>query len=105
MIWTAWTNGQSGFGLKVPKNDIDCYFDKSWTEIILELPYKNFISCNINKKSFWNKTCRELISKKIKEWFIEKNIIGWTEKGNPPPKFEIKQMIDNHFKIIKIYEN
>lgn len=101
MIFTAWTNGNSGFGFKVSVEDRDNFFDRNWTEVIVELPkgneYKD-VSCNISKTSFWNK-CHDLVSKEIKSWLEENHYIPW-ERGNPP-KFEVQQHDENHFKIIR----
>lgn len=101
MIWTAWTNGKSGFGMKISIADRDRYFKREWGEIELELPKDGgFIRCaiNIDKDSFWNYTCRELIKKEIGDWLEANKYYPWDD-GNPP-KFEAKHIKDNVFRIV-----
>lgn len=50
----------------------------------------------IDKDSFWEK-CHELISKDIKLWFDKKGLLNW-QRGNPP-KFELKHIRENVFKV------
>ena len=74
--------------LKESIEDRDAFFDKSWETVILELPNKSeTIEINIAKPSFWNKTCRELISQDIGLWLQSEGRAPWT-KGKPP-KFEL----------------
>ena len=61
--------------------------------LILRLEGYKDVEVNIDKKSFWNDTCREVISKDIGIWFKNNNIIPW-EKGKPP-KFEAELINDN----------
>ena len=96
MFFTAWTNGSSGYGFKITKTDRDACFDREWTEVLIELPAETtpqIAKCNIDKTSFWNDTCREL----IKNWLIKKGFAPW-EKGNPP-KFEAWKLNGNHFRV------
>lgn len=100
MTFTAWTNGDKGFGFKISIEDRDKYFSKDNQFVKIQLPvsssYKT-ICCNTNKVSFWNKTCKELISSEIGEWFKENEYFPW-EKGNPP-KFEVEKINTNTYKI------
>lgn len=105
MIFTAWTNGTKGFGLKISEKDRNIYFSRDVTSIKIQLPNNNSITtvtCNTNKKSFWNSTCRELINSEIEKWLKENNFFPW-EKGNPP-KFEVKQISLDTYKILKKVE-
>ena len=52
------------------------------------------------RKSFWNDTCRELISKDIRDWLMEMDLADWKKKGIKPPKFEVQQHDKNHFRVI-----
>ncbi|WP_434512148.1 hypothetical protein [Desulfitobacterium sp. AusDCA] len=55
MIATAWNNGKhsltgAGYGLKLDEKDRDYFFDKDWTEVILELDGEDdAVLVNINK--------------------------------------------------------
>lgn len=103
MIFTAWNNGSSGYGFKITQSDREAYFDPQWKEVWIELPTRTeikIIRCNINKKSFWNDTCRELISKDIRDWLMEMDLADWRKKGIKPPKFEVQQHDKNHFRVI-----
>lgn len=105
MEWTAWNNGThsengSGYGFKIPVPDRDAHFDRDRGTVSLELPddhgFKTVV-VNIDKDSFWIGTCRELISKDIGIWFIERGLAPW-EKGNPP-KFSVELRSPGHFRV------
>jgi hypothetical protein len=99
MIVTAWNNSGSGYGLKISIVDRDKYFNRTWQYVVLLLgDNANPLRVNINKKSFWGETCRELISKEIGKWLIEKGYAPWP-KGSPP-KFIVEPVSDNQFRII-----
>ena len=74
MILTGWKNGKNwetaGYGLKISCADRDRIFRRSQKRVrlILEMPggKPRFAEANINKASFWNGTCREMISKDIR---------------------------------------
>ena len=68
-IGTAWNNGShkmsgAGYGIKLNPRDRDRYFRKPKAFLRLE-GQAGDISVNTDKPSFWNYTCRELISKDI----------------------------------------
>lgn len=91
MIWTAWNNGRhhqsgAGYGFRVSAADRDTYFDRSWKIVTLELPSREAritVTANIDKPSFWDGTCREMISKEIGQWLIARGLAPWP-KGHPP---------------------
>jgi hypothetical protein len=98
MIVTAWSNGKSGFGFKLSASDRDQFFSRKWSEIMLTLPGKSSsFAINIDKPSFWNETCRELIAKEIGAWLKMSGYAPWA-KGCPP-KFELIQVKENLFKL------
>lgn len=98
MIVTGWSNSGSGYGLKISIQDRDKYFDREMKFIILTLKeLKKDVKINIDKDSFWNSTCRELIKKEIGQWLREIGKDTWG-KGKPP-KFEMKHISDNKFLI------
>jgi len=102
---TAWNNGAhysdgNGYGIKISIRDRDHFFNPEWETIILALDGKpESIELNIRKKSFWNKTCRELISKKIGEWLIENHLSPWPPQA--PPQLELIMVGDRKF-LLKI---
>ena len=76
---TAWNNGQwhtggAGYGLKVSVADRDRFFWRNWRFVTLQLVVDAGVvdvQANCAKDSFWNGTCRELISRQIGRWFID----------------------------------
>jgi hypothetical protein len=89
MIVTAWNNGKhyqsgAGYGVKIASEDRDKYFDRKWVSVSVQIENTNKeVDVNINKKSFWGKICRELISKEIGLWLRQTKLAPWP-KRNPP---------------------
>jgi hypothetical protein len=104
MIVTAWSNGNpsssgAGYGLKVTDGDVQKYFNRNWRTIKLILPQaKGAVTININKESFWNQTCQELISKEIGKWLLADGLAPWPKQK--PPKFELTAIGKNIFSIV-----
>ena len=89
---TAWNNGSPsetgvGYGLKVSITDRDNHFQRVWKTVSITLPNGVKTNVNIDKESFWNGTCRELISKQIGEWLLESGNAPW--HYGKPPKLEL----------------
>ena len=89
---TAWNNGQhhcsgAGYGIKISISDRNAYFKKSWQTVLVTLPNGEEIEVNTNKKSFWDKTCRELIHKEIGKWLRDSGNAPW--RRGCPPRFEL----------------
>ena len=86
---TVWNNGEhhsdgNGYGIKISSFDRDQYFLREWKTIQLEMDGEiPTVEINIDKDSFWNKSCRELISVEIGKWLIKNKLAPWM-KGNPP---------------------
>lgn len=107
MIWTAWNNGEhhvtgGGYGFKIDSDDRDRFFDRGQGSVIVILPSQPEdveVVVNTKKSSFWNETCRELINKKIGQWFIKNNHAPWPV-GNPP-KFNVQLESGNRFRLIE----
>lgn len=103
---TAWNNGSnnptgSGYGFKVSIKDRDQFFKKDWKFIELELEGKpDAIEVSIDRLSFWNDTCRELIHKSIGKWILEFGLAP-CKKGNPP-RFVLEPLGGNRFLVGKI---
>jgi len=101
MIVKAWNNGShridgNGYGIKILIHDRDRYFDSSWKTISVVLEgYNEPIYVNINKASFWNNTCHELIDKEIGKWLIEHHLDRWQYRR--PPELELIQIGERKF--------
>ena len=97
---TAWKNGRFNtqglsFGLKVTANDRDRHFRRIWKSVFIRLPNGLDIEVNIDKASFWNNTCRELISKEIGDWLHEYGHAPWPL--GKPPTFELYSQGERNF--------
>jgi hypothetical protein len=95
LVWTAWNNGQhrlsgAGYGIKVPREDRDVWFQPSWTTVTVILPVHEggqAVEVNIAKASFWTEACRELISIEIGKWLIARGVAPWP--AGRPPRLEV----------------
>jgi hypothetical protein len=105
MIVTAWNNGSyttsgAGYGVKLDASDRDRFFKREWKTIELELEGSSVVvPVNISKDSFWNTSCRELISAEIGRWLIRNNLAPWA-KGSPP-KLTLEHKSNNRFLLRK----
>ncbi len=101
MIVTAWKNGKCdqrylSYGFRVTRKDRSYFFKQEWKNVCLKLNNaSDYVIININKKSFWDNTCGELINCRIKNWLIERGCASW-EYGDPP-KFELTPIHDYYF--------
>ena len=83
MIVTAWNNGKqsatgAGYGLKIDAATRDQYFRREWKSVMVFLEdQEKPVKINVGKKSFWNKTCRELINAEVGRWFIKNKLAPW----------------------------
>jgi len=103
LIATAWCNGKqrasgAGYGFKIDKEDRDAFLKRKWKTI--NLCFTDTGECcdiNIDKDSFWNETCHELISASIGRWLIRNRLAPW-ERGNPP-KFLLTHITEDKFEV------
>src|SRR5579862_1626911 len=93
-IGTAWKGGAAprtaaaGYGIKIGRSDRDQYFKRDWKSVRLFVDgLEHPVVANIDKDSFWNDTCRELISADIGRWMLSRGIAPWP-RGRPP-KFSL----------------
>ena len=105
MFVTAWNNGRhcktgAGYGLKISRDDRDAFFAKEWNTVFLEIPTFKEIFINVNKASFWDKRCRELISKEVGLFFIETGLTPWPK--NSPPRLVLTPISENRFILSRI---
>ena len=109
MIVTAWNIGThnrngSGYGFKVKNADRDAFFKKEWKSIFLETEEESEpLEVVINSEKFWSENGHEVVSPIIGKWLHKNGLAPW-RRGNPPT-FEVEQLQDNHFKIIKLPKN
>jgi hypothetical protein len=103
MIVIGWNNGSpnnrtgAGYGLKIDAEDRNRFFRQNWKNILLSLEGEmDEVAANVNKKSFWNPECGELISKRVGLWLIKHSKAPWP-KGCPP-KIRLEPTSENRFK-------
>src|SRR5438132_12458408 len=102
LVWTAWNNGKNhpsgaGYGLKVPIDDADRFFDRRWKTVCVELQNGVTTELNLAKKSFWTSTCHELISRDIGRWLRERRLAPW--RSGAPPKLRIEIAGERRFRV------
>ncbi len=100
MLVTGWNNSAhhksgAGYGLKVDSADRDRYFSKDWRNVVIELSDGTEAIVNIDKESFWDRTCRELISKDIGRWLRSQGLASWPP--GQPPKLSLETRGGNRF--------
>jgi type IV secretion system protein VirD4 len=90
-VATAWKNSVSwesaAYGLKITREDRDKFFKREWKTVSLRLPNGVIATANVDKDSFWNDTCRELISAEIGAWLRDAKLAPWPDRS--PPRVEI----------------
>lgn len=94
IVATAWNNGKhhksgAGYGIRISPKDRNNHFKKCWKTATIILPKNKSVIVNVQKKSFWAPSCRELISKEIGAWFIKNKKAPWCHRC--PPKFYLVQ--------------
>jgi hypothetical protein len=95
----AWSNGGTGYGLKMSAVDRDAYLKREWGSVDLYLPgSRQPTKVNVDKDSLWNKSCRELISKEIGAWLVANGLAPWP-KGKPP-RFTLVRRGPREFDVI-----
>jgi hypothetical protein len=69
LLASIWSNGSNGWGLKIlgGSETRGKYFDRTTKEVLLDLDGK-LCPFNIYEKSFWTKSCGELIGKELRNW-------------------------------------
>jgi len=98
---TAWNNGDynpsgAGYGLRLDPAERDAVFDRTWSEVIVDLPNGVGELRLPLSPSFW-RDCPELRSAEIGKWLIGIGHSRWP-KGNPPA-FALAKVRGNHFKV------
>ena len=103
MIVTAWNNGRhhatgAGFGLKIRREDRDRYFKRTWKSVTIVLPDESEVgNLNIDKRSFWSDSCRELINSDIGRWLLASGHAPWAP--GQPPQFRLEPNGERRFRL------
>ncbi len=83
------------YGIRIGRENAEKYFPKIWTDVEVEI--NGVCHCFALSPKFWTK-CPEIRGKAIREWLKAKGLLSW-EKGNPP-KFELKHIGGNKFRLL-----
>jgi len=98
MIVTGWWGG--GYGLRLTRGNRDEFLQREWKHLVLELEgLPTPIEVNIDKPSFWDGTCYELVKKEIGEWLISNGLAPWPKRH--PPKLRMEHISGNRFFVHK----
>jgi hypothetical protein len=78
---TAWSNGGTGYGLEIRVSDRDRFFDRTWRNVILELPGQGQTVVAVSP-SFWRRRS-ELRSADIGRWLQRNGPAPWPRGQRP----------------------
>ena len=98
---TAWKNGthrgrNTSYGLKIAfLEDRDRHFERIWQTVFVQLPNGETVEVNIDKDSFWNNSCRELIHLGIRDWLFDSDHAPWPDRQ--PPSFFLLPVRERSF--------
>ena len=92
----AWNDGGSTYGISVGPKNRDEFFDKSWTEIEVEIDDE--VHLLPLSKGFW-KDCPEFRSPIIREWLRRHGLTEWP--NGHPPRFELIPLNANRFRLVR----
>lgn len=85
-IVKTWNNSHyhisgAGYGLKVTMQDREQFFNRDWQTVIIHLSGNpNPIEVNVAERTFWNRSCGELISEEIGWWLQRNNRATWPNR-------------------------
>lgn len=77
---TAWSNGGTGYGIRVGVSNRECYFRREWSDVTIEIDGAPKIFKLTG--SFW-RTCPEIRGGAIRDWLTKNDLLPWP-KGHPP---------------------
>jgi hypothetical protein len=86
IVGKGWPNGGKPAGIKIHSVAVrQSNFDRRWgrVKLILEGYENNPVVVNIDKDSFWDSNCGELISAEIGRWITSIGLFPWPP-GHPP---------------------
>jgi hypothetical protein len=96
----AWNNGRhhqsgAGYGLKVSAEDRDRYFERAWSEIVLDIPGRGSTTVPVSE-SFWRE-CTELRTAELGRWLRDAGRAPWPR--GEPPTVRLEHVAGNQFQI------
>ncbi|GLI45436.1 hypothetical protein [Methanoculleus bourgensis] len=98
---SGWSNSTpnvrtgAGYGVRIPYDDRDRYFQRSWGSVEVVLDNGGVVDVSLPEK-FWT-TCPELKSAVIGRWMLKQRVIPWA-KGKPP-EFDLEPIGDRRFRL------
>lgn len=98
---TAWNSGKynrsgAGYGLRLDPADRNAVFNRSWSDVVLDLP-NGTAGVRIKlSPAFW-RDCPEFRSAEIGKWLIGAGYGRW--RRGSPPTFTLVQVSGNHFSV------
>lgn len=100
---TAWNNGAwhtsgAGYGIKVCPDERDQYFQRSWSDVRIELEGNGTVNVRLSP-SFWN-ACKELRKKEIGIWMQARGFSNWPNRQ--PPQFDLTPLGNRTFRLAVI---
>lgn len=96
---SAWSSGGGTFGIRVGLPNRNTYFDRSWSEIEVEIDgqfYRFALT-----PGFW-KQCPEFRDSGgtvIRDWLQQHHMLDWPT--GEPPRFQLLSLRDGRFRLIK----
>jgi hypothetical protein len=101
IIGVAWRGGT--YGIKIPERAVRFQnFDRRWGTVTLLLQgHERPVEVNIDKESFWDGDCGELIATEIGRWMASKGLAPWP-RGNPP-HFRLRPISPGVFEVSPIH--
>ncbi len=98
MVVTGWKGAP--LGLRMRRADRDKLLQREWKHLVLELEGRPTpIKVNIDKPSFWDGVCYELVKKEIGEWLISNGLAPWPKRH--PPRLRMEHISGNRFFVYK----
>ena len=87
--WSAWNDGThlqsgDGYGIAIPLEDRDRYFQRGWHSIEIEFPGLKLVTVEVDEPSLWADTTPVLVGKGIGVWLIKNGLAPWSKKSGPP---------------------
>jgi hypothetical protein len=100
IIGKGWPNGGKAAGIKIHGVAVrKSNFDRRWRSVrlLLEGYEGNPVEVNIDKDSFWDSNCGELISAEIGRWITSLGLFPWPRRQ--PPTFRLHAIGIGVFKV------
>jgi hypothetical protein len=92
---SVWSNGGTGWGVKILGGTSvrEAHFDRKLSPVVVEIDGID-VPVNIDKKSFWTRTCGELLRKPFEDYFKRNGLNTgdrvWLEIIQPKRRFRLR---------------